>query len=348
MCVPLLVLNFNYFRITDKTTSYQVKSIALNTKLKYLIDDNGRYKTTNAGSTASDLVSLDGSKQTTTSYTPLNVNMKIDKSLVYTARSRSDLFAKFLMHLNIVETQLNKKFKLKLKINAIDFVDLKTNEDKRLDAILAEIKFKTRAKRNQIDIYYALHVDDHDGYKRNMNTQPTTTCLHNVDILLRFDDHRDMPSTANLLLHLIASDLVVTKSNGTTMNECLRTLRNHLASDDACHRIEMACTRLHTTGPQYSQCGNGIVETDEDCDCGTDRLLCNTDCCDWQTCKFRHASVQCAYGDCCVDCRYRPVGTVCRPRANQFCDVDETCSGSAAEVCPKFLITTHLLALSFF
>lgn len=44
-------------------------------------------------------------------------------------------------------------------------------------------------------------------------------------------------------------------------------------------------------------CGNGIVEPGEDCDCGIFKY-CENSCCDALSCKFK-ANSKCATGKCC-------------------------------------------------
>ncbi|KAI0420456.1 zinc metalloprotease mde10 [Xylaria grammica] len=83
-----------------------------------------------------------------------------------------------------------------------------------------------------------------------------------------------------------------------------------------------------------SQCGNGIVEQGEDCDCGGDTGCQGNSCCDPQTCKFTANSV-CDYAneDCCTNqCQFASNGTVCRASTGT-CDLQETCSGTSA-MCP--------------
>lgn len=55
-------------------------------------------------------------------------------------------------------------------------------------------------------------------------------------------------------------------------------------------------------------CGNGFVESGEDCDCGLPAVCKNT-CCDPNTCKMR-PNVKCASGKCCDL-------TACRPNAGK-------------------------------
>lgn len=49
-------------------------------------------------------------------------------------------------------------------------------------------------------------------------------------------------------------------------------------------------------------CGNKIVEEDEECDCGTFEECAMDPCCDGITCKLK-TEAQCATGACCDQCR---------------------------------------------
>ncbi|VDN52874.1 unnamed protein product [Dracunculus medinensis] len=80
------------------------------------------------------------------------------------------------------------------------------------------------------------------------------------------------------------------------------------------------------------QCGNGIVDGEEECDCGR-RDDCQDPCCDPLTCTLR-AHAQCAtHQPCCYRCQFRPAGHICRaPRSS--CDIAEVCSGDDGN-CPS-------------
>ena len=81
------------------------------------------------------------------------------------------------------------------------------------------------------------------------------------------------------------------------------------------------------------QCGNGIVEPGEDCDCGGESGCTNDPCCNPTTCRFTEGSVcDDSNEDCCRQCQFASAGTVCRTSTGQ-CDPQETCSGSSA-TCP--------------
>ncbi|KAK6225932.1 adam protease adm-b [Colletotrichum tabaci] len=84
-----------------------------------------------------------------------------------------------------------------------------------------------------------------------------------------------------------------------------------------------------------SQCGNGIVEAGEDCDCGGTTGCGSNRCCNPTTCKFTTGS-RCdpANEDCCNgQCQFASNGTVCR-QSTGSCDPEEVCSGSSS-TCPS-------------
>nr|XP_054767137.1 disintegrin and metalloproteinase domain-containing protein 11-like [Lytechinus pictus] len=79
-------------------------------------------------------------------------------------------------------------------------------------------------------------------------------------------------------------------------------------------------------------CGNGIVETGEECDCGNDTACLS--CC--QECVLKEGA-QCAGGTCCnTQCQLLLAGTLCRKRRGQ-CDIPEYCSGTSGN-CPENLV----------
>ncbi|XP_053739324.1 disintegrin and metalloproteinase domain-containing protein 9 [Synchiropus splendidus] len=79
-----------------------------------------------------------------------------------------------------------------------------------------------------------------------------------------------------------------------------------------------------------AQCGNGMLEEGEQCDCGTPKE-CKNKCCNAATCKLTPGSA-CAHGSCCNNCQVRVAGTQCRGSADT-CDLPEYCNGTSA-FCP--------------
>ncbi|KAF2200503.1 hypothetical protein GQ43DRAFT_441505 [Delitschia confertaspora ATCC 74209] len=81
------------------------------------------------------------------------------------------------------------------------------------------------------------------------------------------------------------------------------------------------------------QCGNGIVEEGEDCDCGGEEGCGDNACCEPKTCKFKTGAVcDDSNEDCCKNCQLAPASFVCRASTGQ-CDPEEKCTGNSPN-CP--------------
>nr|CAB3219988.1 disintegrin and metalloproteinase domain-containing protein 12 [Phallusia mammillata] len=79
------------------------------------------------------------------------------------------------------------------------------------------------------------------------------------------------------------------------------------------------------------KCGNDIVETGEECDCGLPED-CTSQCCNSTTCKLM-SHAECDSGICCESCKYTRAGTVCRDTNGNECDLPEFCTGHSQN-CP--------------
>uniref|UniRef100_A0A8C0XM65 Disintegrin and metalloproteinase domain-containing protein 21 n=1 Tax=Castor canadensis TaxID=51338 RepID=A0A8C0XM65_CASCN len=78
------------------------------------------------------------------------------------------------------------------------------------------------------------------------------------------------------------------------------------------------------------RCGNGVVEKEEECDCGSIQQ-CEQDPCCLLNCTLRPGAA-CAFGLCCKDCKFMPSGQLCRQQVNE-CDLPEWCNGTSHQ-CP--------------
>ncbi|XP_069773910.1 disintegrin and metalloproteinase domain-containing protein 9-like isoform X2 [Narcine bancroftii] len=74
-------------------------------------------------------------------------------------------------------------------------------------------------------------------------------------------------------------------------------------------------------------CGNKLVDTGEECDCGSPEECRNDPCCEASTCKFKYGA-ECASGVCCKKCKYLAAGTLCRASESE-CDLPEYCNGTS-------------------
>ncbi|CAD7946874.1 unnamed protein product [Amoebophrya sp. A120] len=99
------------------------------------------------------------------------------------------------------------------------------------------------------------------------------------------------------------------------------------------------------------QCGNGIVEEGEDCDCGSsdcsfagggfEGAITSKDvCCNGATCKFLQDNFECSdrTHECCHQCFFRPKedNHMCRAPRHAECDLPEFCDGTSGS-CPRDL-----------
>lgn len=83
-----------------------------------------------------------------------------------------------------------------------------------------------------------------------------------------------------------------------------------------------------------NECGNGIVESGEDCDCGGEDSCGDNACCDAKTCKFKNGAVCDDSNEvCCSSCQFAAANTTCRASTG-VCDIAETCTGTSG-ACPS-------------
>ncbi|XP_037382000.1 disintegrin and metalloproteinase domain-containing protein 5-like [Talpa occidentalis] len=83
-----------------------------------------------------------------------------------------------------------------------------------------------------------------------------------------------------------------------------------------------------------SICGNGILETGEQCDCGTIENCTHKSCCDATVCALKN-NAECGSGECCnKDCKVKPIGVMCRQSFDKECDFAEYCNGKSSVCVP--------------
>ncbi|KAJ1501565.1 hypothetical protein HMI55_000696 [Coelomomyces lativittatus] len=103
---------------------------------------------------------------------------------------------------------------------------------------------------------------------------------------------------------------------------------------DICTKNQVSGACLQEPGQRkmitIAQCGNGIVEDGEECDCGGN--MCPNACCGLD-CKLKSNAVcDDASHACCKNCQLASTGTVCRS-ATGPCDYTEYCNGTS-KYCP--------------
>ncbi|KAJ5632509.1 hypothetical protein N7490_008848 [Penicillium lividum] len=134
-------------------------------------------------------------------------------------------------------------------------------------------------------------------------------------------------ANAQYIMNPYASSSMTNFSECTIGNICSAIGRNSIKS--TCLTDNRGVVTI--TG---SQCGNGIVEAGEECDCGGTEACGDNACCDATTCKFKSGAVCDDSNDnCCSSCQYSSSGTVCRASTG-VCDIAETCTGNSS-ACPS-------------
>lgn len=100
----------------------------------------------------------------------------------------------------------------------------------------------------------------------------------------------------------------------------------------------------HRTIISLQMCGNGIVESGEDCDPGAGTT---SNCCDTATCKFKNnALCDPQSSPCCnTQCTFAPSTQVCRPSRDSKCDTAEFCTGNSSS-CPTDVTTKNGMKIS--
>ncbi|CAK7271126.1 hypothetical protein SEPCBS57363_004458 [Sporothrix epigloea] len=129
---------------------------------------------------------------------------------------------------------------------------------------------------------------------------------------------------------------IMNPSTGTGITQFSACTMGNICSAMGRNSVKTTCLSANknvvtVTG---SECGNGIVEEGEECDCGGTEGCGSNTCCDPNTCKFT-ANALCdpSNDECCTStCQLAGSGVVCRPSTGS-CDPAETCSGTSA-TCP--------------
>ncbi|KAE8320876.1 Metallo-peptidase family M12-domain-containing protein [Aspergillus sergii] len=129
---------------------------------------------------------------------------------------------------------------------------------------------------------------------------------------------------------------IMNPTTGTDITEFSQCTIGNICSALGGNSVKSSCLSDNRGVTTYTghQCGNGIVESGEDCDCGGEESCGDNSCCDAKTCKFKSGAVcDDANDSCCSKCQFSSAGTVCRASRGE-CDEEETCSGTSS-TCPS-------------
>ncbi|XP_069924676.1 disintegrin and metalloproteinase domain-containing protein 32-like isoform X3 [Oryctolagus cuniculus] len=128
----------------------------------------------------------------------------------------------------------------------------------------------------------------------------------------------------------IMNPRATTSSGAKTFSSCsLSDFESFISNQDAsCLQNKPQMQRQ-----KRAVCGNRIVETGEDCDCGTQEQCGPQKCCDHRTCRLKEG-LDCFEGPCCSECRFKGHDIVCRNPKHHECDFFDYCTGRSAQ-CPE-------------
>ncbi|KAI4102449.1 MAG: hypothetical protein L6R37_004388 [Teloschistes peruensis] len=128
---------------------------------------------------------------------------------------------------------------------------------------------------------------------------------------------------------------IMNPSTGEGISQFSQCTLGNVCSAIGRNSVKTTCLSDNRGVPTISghQCGNGIVEEGEDCDCGGAANCGNNACCDPTTCKFKTGAVcDDSNESCCKSCQFASADTLCRASTGE-CDPEEKCSGNNA-TCP--------------
>ncbi|KAH6683077.1 Metallo-peptidase family M12-domain-containing protein [Halenospora varia] len=133
-----------------------------------------------------------------------------------------------------------------------------------------------------------------------------------------------------------SGQFIMNPSTGSNIQKFSPCSIGNICSAMGRNSVKTSCLKSNkdVTTLTGSQCGNGIVEAGEDCDCGGTAACGNNNCCDPTTCKFKTGAVcDPSNEDCCTGtCQFQSAGFVCR-KSTGTCDPAEQCTGTTA-TCP--------------
>ncbi|XP_058525768.1 disintegrin and metalloproteinase domain-containing protein 18 isoform X1 [Ochotona princeps] len=287
----------------------------------------------------------------------LEMHITVAKDLYdYMGSEMMAVTQKIIQIIGLVNTMFTQ-FKLTVVLSSLelwsDKNQISTNGD--VDDILR--RFMTRKQSYLIrphDLAYLLIYRKHPKYAGT--TFPGTVCSKKHDAgVAMYTDAYSLEGFSVIIAQLIGFNLGLTYED-TSRCACPRAtcIMRHEAvisngvrnfSNCSLHeyksfvsKFDVKCLQklsdLHPLYQHQPVCGNGILESNEECDCGNEQECQFKDCCDYNTCKLKDF-VTCGSGPCCTSkCEFSVAGTPCRKSVDQECDFTEYCNGTSSNCAP--------------
>ncbi|MEQ2294805.1 hypothetical protein AMECASPLE_007526 [Ameca splendens] len=234
-----------------------------------------------------------------------------------------------------------------------DYIDMDGNSDITLDNFLVwrQADLLQRAKHDNAQLVTG---KDFDGDTVGLANKFAMCTVNSVGVN---QDHHDNPlGLASTIAHEMGHNFGLSHDSAGCMcgpayssNNCVMTEKLNMGGQafpdffsncsiqqlaQFMERAQPSC--LHPPGRISTiavgpRCGNALLDSGEECDCGAAEV-CNNPCCDASTCRLTGGSL-CAHGECCESCQLKASGSTCRGSAGA-CDLPEYCSGDSPD-CPE-------------
>ncbi|XP_054417456.1 disintegrin and metalloproteinase domain-containing protein 32 isoform X17 [Pongo abelii] len=231
-------------------------------------------------------------------------------------------------------------YKLKNEDNDIAiFIDRRLEEQPMDDNIFKSEKSEP-AVPDLFPLYLEMHiVVDKTLYPKEITLEAFSVIVTQM-LALSLGISYDDPKKCQCSESTCIMNPEAVQSNGVkTFSSCsLRSFQNFISN------VGVKCLQNKPQMQKKSPkpvCGNGRLEGNEICDCGTEAQCGPDSCCDFRTCVLKDGA-KCYKGLCCKDCQILQSGIECRPKAHPECDIAENCNGSSPECGPDITLINGL------
>ncbi|XP_052018833.1 disintegrin and metalloproteinase domain-containing protein 5-like [Apodemus sylvaticus] len=286
----------------------------------------------------------------------IKMDIVVDKKLFdYMGSDTKVVLQKVIQIIGFVNTMLSK-LKLTVVINSIEIwsKENRINFPEAPDNLLVQFLLWKNKYRSQ-HIAYLLAFEEHPASTGALYPGNLCKLEYNSAVAL-YPKGLSLESFSVIVLQLLSIGMGLTYDTDNchcTGDVCLMTPKaiysggmkdfSTCSLDDFKYlstRQDLGCLqdlplekRKKTRRPRRI-CGNGIMEMNEQCDCGTLKNCTHRKCCDPMSCRLKPKAI-CGSGECCSqDCVLKPVDALCRPAVDE-CDFVEYCNGKDSYCVPN-------------
>ncbi|XP_028624124.1 disintegrin and metalloproteinase domain-containing protein 5-like isoform X2 [Grammomys surdaster] len=279
----------------------------------------------------------------------IKMDLIVDKKLFdYMGSDTKVVLQKVIQVIGFINTMLSK-LKLTVVINSIEIwsKENRINFSEVPDKLLVQFLHWKRKHRPE-NITYLLAFEEHPASTGALYPGDLCKFDFNAAVAL-YPKGLSLESYSVIVLQLLSISMGLTYDTDNcycTGDVCLMTPKaiysggmkdfSTCSLDDFKYlstRQDLGCLRdfpLERNRPPQRKprriCGNGLLELNEQCDCGTLKNCTHKKCCDPMSCRLK-PNATCGSGECCAqNCKVKPANTLCRTADNE-CDLIEYCNG---------------------